>query len=716
MTKEVKNIEHLIEKIRSYNPSADTELVRRAYFYSSEAHQRQTRKEGTPYIEHPLAVASVLADLRMDATTIAAGLLHDTVEDTDVITEDIRKRFGHDTAFLVEALTKLSRMEYKSKEVAQAESFRKMLLSMAEDIRVIIIKFADRLHNMRTLEFLPEQKKQRIAQETLDIYAPLANRLGIGWLKVEFEDLSFKHLMPQLYEELARKVQKEREENEGYIEELAAIVSAHLKKEDIPASVKGRVKHYYGIYQKMLRQKVPFEQIYDVLGIRIVTDTKTNCYSILGLIHSLWSPVPGKFKDYIGGPKSNQYQSLHTTIIGPRGERVEMQIRTDEMDRIAEEGIAAHWRYKEKGGFNEKDERYISWLRDLVSGVQTEAADAREFLEVVKAEVVPHDVYVFTPNGDVKELPYGSTPVDFAYSVHTQVGNKCVGAKVNGRLVPLKHKLQSGDTVEIVTSPNHTPSRDWLKFVVTQRAKARVKQWLKTEERKQSLELGIKLIEQELRKHNLSPALLKSPKVEELAKDYNVLNGEELIAAVGFGRISAQQVVNRLLPEGVPRKEEEKEPLKRPAKGETEGRGVSIKGIDDVLYHTAKCCFPVPGDNLIGFITRGKGVAVHRRDCQSVQRIAVDEARVVDVDWRGDGNSTAAAKLFVDTVDKPGILANLSSVISSLNINISHIEATTYQDRKAARITLILMVKDRSQLYSIVQKIAQMEGVLAVKR
>lgn len=708
---EVRSIEDLIDKVRSYNPSADTELIRKAYFFSSEAHQREKRKDGTPFIEHPLAVASILADLRMDTTTITAGLLHDTVEDTDVSIEEIKKLFGYDTAFLVGAVTKLSKMQYKSKEIAQAENFRKMFLSMAEDIRVIVIKFADRLHNMRTLGSLSENQRQRIAQETLDIYAPLANRLGIGWLKVEFEDLSFKYLMPELYEELVRKVQKEREQNEGYIEELAEIVRAYLRKEGIPASVKGRVKHYYGIYQKMLRQKISFEQVYDVLGIRIKTDTKTNCYSILGLIHSLWSPVPGKFKDYIGVPKSNRYQSLHTTVIGPRGERVEFQIRTEEMDRVAEEGIAAHWRYKEKGGFNKKDERYISWLRDIISVIQTEISDAREFLEVVKAEVMPHDVYIFTPNGDVKELPYGSTPVDFAYSIHTEVGHKCVGAKVNGRLVPLKHKLQSGDTVEIITSQGHVPSRDWLKFVVTQRARTRIKQWLKTEERKQGIELGTKLLEQELRKHNLSPSLLKSAEIENIAKGYNISSVEELIASVGFGRISAHQVVNRLLPEDMRKAEE---PLKKPQKKSEDTKGIAIKGIDNVLYHTAKCCFPVPGDSLKGFITRGKGVAVHRSDCPSLQSIAIDDARVIEVDWKGDG-SLNLAKLLVDTLDKPGILANISSAISALGINISHIEANTFSDKRA-RITLVLEVKDRTQLYIIIQKIAQMEGVLAVRR
>lgn len=708
---EVKGIDGLIAKVRQYNPSADVEFIGRAYFFSSEAHQRQKRKEGTPYFEHPLAVASILADMKMDTVTIAAGLLHDTIEDTDVTADDIRKRFGYDTAFLVEALTKLSRMEFRSREVAQAENFRRMLLSMSEDIRVIVIKFADRLHNMRTLEFLPEAKRQRIAAETLEIYAPIANRLGIGWLKTELEDLSFRYLMPDLYEDLVMKVIKKREEQEGYIKEVAAIVEAYLRAEGIYGTVIGRVKHYYGIYQKMQRQKLPFDQIYDVLALRIITDTKSGCYAILGLIHSLWTPVPGKFKDYIGVPKSNQYQSLHTTVIGPRGERVEFQIRTEEMDRVAEEGIAAHWRYKEGGGVSEKDERYVSWLRDLVQA-QTETTDAREFLDAVKAEVVPHEVYVFTPNGDVKELPFGSTPVDFAYAIHTQVGNRCVGAKVSGRIVPLKHKLQSGDTIEILTSPSHTPSRDWLKFVVTARAKQRIRQWLAAEERKQSVELGIKLLESELRKRGLSVSLVKSDEMNALAKPYNVQSAEDLYASVGFGKISAHQVINRLVPqEAEEAAATEKAPLRKPK----DQKGVTIKGIDDVLYHTAKCCNPIPGDNLIGFITRGRGVAIHRRGCQNLGSLAVDGERLVEVEWKTDGNSTTSARLVVDTMDKPGILATLSADISAININISEIKAVTTQDKKA-RIFFTLEVKDLPQLQAVMQKIAQTDGVLAVKR
>ncbi len=709
MTEELITIDDLIKKVLSYNPDADVEILRRAYYFSSEAHCSQKRIEGSPYIGHPLAVASILADMKMDTATIAVGLLHDTVEDTGTTAEDISGLFGNDIAFLVEALTKLSRMEFRTKEEAQAENFRKMLLAMSEDVRVMLIKFADRLHNMRTLQHLPENKRQSIASETLDIYAPIANRLGIGWLKIEFEDLSFKFSMPELYKELVRKVTKRKEEQEGYIREVTEIIEKKLKEEGIPGEVSGRVKHYYGIYQKMQRERITFEQIHDVLGLRIITDTKANCYAILGMIHSLWTPIPGRFKDYIGVPKSNMYQSLHTTVIGPKGERVEFQIRTEEMHGIAEEGIASHWRYKEKGELAEKDGRYISWLREIIQA-QKEVPDAKEFLEAVKGEVVPEVVYVFTPKGEIKELPMGSTPVDFAYSVHTQVGHRCVGAKVNGRIVPLRYQLRNGDTLEIITSPTHGPSRDWLKFVVTQRAKSRIKQWIKTEERKQSIELGTKLLEGELRRHNLGPSILKSEDMQAVVRAFSMQSFEDLLVSVGYGKVSAHQVVNKLMPE---KPAEEIAP--KIAKPSKEQKGISIKGIDNVLYHTAECCFPIPGDNLVGFVTRGKGVTIHRGDCKNLERLAVDDARLVDVEWKPGGETTSPARLVVETVDKPGILANLSALISSVNVNISHLEASSTQDKKA-HIVFVLEVKDRGQLTNLTQKIAQMEGVLRVKR
>ncbi len=703
-------LDNLISKVLSYYPDADIEILKRAYQFSSEAHFSQKRVEGSPYIEHPVAVASILADMKMDIATIAAGLLHDTIEDTNTTVTDIKDLFGEEVAFLVEALTKLSRIEFKTKEEAQAENFRKMLLAMSEDVRVILIKFADRLHNMRTLQHLPENKQQRIASETLEIYAPLANRLGIGWLKTELEDLSFKIIMPDLYNELVRKVAKRREDQEGYLKEVTELVNNKLKEEGVPGTVSGRIKHYYGIYQKMQKQKITFEQVHDVLGLRIITDTKANCYAILGLIHSLWTPIPGRFKDYIGVPKSNMYRSLHTTVIGPKGERVEFQIRTPEMNVLAEHGIASHWRYKEKGELDEKSNRYISWLRDLIQA-QRELVDAKDFLEAVKGEVVPEVIYVFTPKGEIKEMPIGSTPVDFAYSIHTQVGHRCVGAKINDRLVPLKYTMRSGDTVKIITSPTHGPSRDWLKFVVTQRAKSRIKQWIKAEERKRSIELGLELLERELKRHDLNPSVLKSEDLQKVLKAFSIQALEDLYAFVGYGKLSAHQVANKLIPE----KPAEEVPIARVAKPQKEQRGITIKGLDNILYHTAKCCFPIPGDGLVGFITRGKGVTIHRRDCPNLDSFAVDAARLIDVEWKVEGEVTSPVRLFIETVDRPGILASLSALISSVNVNISHLEACSTEDKRA-HITFILEVKDKSQLTGLTQKIAQMEGVLKVSR
>lgn len=710
MPEESLTIDDLMRKVRSYNPDAEIEVLKRAYQFSSEAHSSQKRVEGSPFIEHPVAVASILAGMKMDTATIAAGLLHDTIEDTGKTRKDIKGLFGEEIAFLVESVTKLSKIVFKTKEEAQAENFRKMFLAMSEDVRVMLIKFADRLHNMRTLKHLPETKRNRIALETLEIYAPIANRLGIGWLRTDLEDLSFKFLMPKLYSELVKKVAKRKEEQEGYLNELIEVVNNKLKEADLPCKVSGRVKHYYGIYLKMQKQSIPFEQVHDVLGLRIITDTKANCYAILGLIHSLWTPVPGRFKDYIGVPKSNMYQSLQTTIIGPRGERVEFQIRTQEMHMIAEHGIASHWKYKEKGKIDEKTSKYISWLRDLIQE-QKELPDAKDFLEAVKGEVFPNVVYVFTPQGDIKELPVGSTPLDFAFSIHTEVGHRCVGAKVNGRIVPLRYTLRSGDTVDIITSPTHGPSRDWLKFVVTQRAKSRIKQWIKAEEGKQAIELGTKLLEEEFKRHDLSQSVLRSEEMQRVLKTFNLQSLEDLSVSIGYGRLSAHQVVNKLLPE----KPVEQVPAAKVTKPPKEQKGITIKGVDEVLYHIAKCCFPVPGDKLVGFVTRGRGVTIHREDCSNLDRLAIDQSRLVDVEWKSTDDTTSPARLFVETVDKPGILANLSSLISSVDVNISHVQATSTEDKKA-HIIFILEVKNKGQLSGLTQKIAQMEGVLKVSR
>ncbi len=700
-------IDNLIEKILSYNPKADVDLIKKAYIFSREAHCSQRRVEGSPYIYHPLAVADILADMKIDTATIAAGLLHDTVEDTGTSLDDIKEMFGNEITFLVDALTKLSKVEFKTKEEAQAENFRKMLLAMSKDVRVILIKFADRLHNIRTIKHLPEEKRKRIATETMDIYAPLANRLGIGWLRTEFEDLSFKILMPDLFHDLHKKVAKRKEEQYKYINEIKIIISEKISMAGISATVKGRIKHYYGIYQKMVAQKIPFEQVHDVFGLRIITDTVSHCYDILGIIHSLWPLVPGRFKDFISLPKSNMYQSLHTTVIGPGGDRVEFQLRTDDMNEIAEEGIAAHWRYKEKEGIDKKNIKFIAWLRELVK----EISDAREFLEAVKGEVTPETVYVFTPGGDIKELPVGSTPIDFAYSIHTQVGHKCVGAKANGRIVPLRYKLNSGDVVEIITSSSHNPSRDWLKFVVTQRAKSRIKQWIKTEEKKQSIDLGAKLVEEEIKRHGLPLSVLKSEKLNEIFKYFSHSSLEDIYLSVGYGKISAHQVVNRLMPE----KAEDAELPKHVKIPSDKKSVINIKGVDNVLYHVAKCCFPVPGDKIVGFITKGKGVTIHRKECANLERLAVNIERLIEVEWIRDDNITTPTKLYIESIDRPGILANLSSLITSANVNISSLKANATHDKMAV-FEITLEIKNRNQLTTLANKISQMDGIVNVRR
>jgi GTP pyrophosphokinase len=535
-------LEDIVERIQNYNPDADVDLLRRAYIFSAKVHQGQTRLSGESYLNHPIEVAAILANLKLDAATVAAGLLHDTIEDTTATPEELKVMFGEEVARLVDGMTKISRMELQSREQREAENFRKMIVAMAKDIRVILIKLADRLHNMRTLNHLSPEKQKRIAQETLDIYAPLANRMGISKIKIELEDLSFMYLNPEMYQDLVQKVNQRRIERESYINELIDVMKRQLAEHEYKAEVKGRPKHFYSIYQKMQKQGIAFEDIYDLIAIRIITDTKANCYAILGLIHSLWTPVPGRFKDFIGVPKSNLYQSLHTTVIGPKGERVEFQIRTDEMNRIAEDGIAAHWRYKEKSAISQREEQQYAWLRQLLEW-QKDVPDAREFMETVKGDLFPDVVYVFTPRGDVKELPQGSTPVDFAYSVHTDIGNQCVGAKVNGKIVPLKHVLRNGDKIEVITQTGHTPSRDWLKFVKTSRARTRIKAWLKVDERKRSILLGKELLEKELRKHELSPSkVFKSTELPVVANELSQNSIEDLLASIGYGKIGRAHV------------------------------------------------------------------------------------------------------------------------------------------------------------------------------
>ncbi|MGA2191987.1 MAG: bifunctional (p)ppGpp synthetase/guanosine-3',5'-bis(diphosphate) 3'-pyrophosphohydrolase [Nitrospirota bacterium] len=710
--------EDILDKIQGYQPDADIDLLRRAYIFSAKVHQGTSRLSGEPYLVHPIEVAGILTELKMDYVTVASGLLHDTVEDTDTTVEEIADYFGDEIASIVDGLTKIARIEFKTREEQQAENFRKMILAMSKDIRVILIKLADRLHNMRTLRHLSPERRRSISQETLDIYAPIANRLGLGQIKWELEDLCLRYLESQVYEELVHKISQNRGEREKYINELKAIVVAHMEKNGLPGRVVGRPKHFFSIYQKMLKQGITVEEMYDLIALRIITDSKTNCYAILGMIHSLWLPVPGRFKDFIGVPKSNMYQSLHTTVIGPNGERVEFQIRTEEMDQIAEKGIAAHWQYKEKGKMGDVDERRFSWLRQLVE-YQKELTDSHEFMDTVKVDLFPEVVYVFTPRGDVKELTKGSTPIDFAYSIHTDVGNQCVGAKVNGKIVPLKHELQTGDTVEVVTQPGHVPSRDWLKFVKTPKAKTRLKHWLKLEEDKQSVDLGKDLLEKELKKRDINPLkLYKSHDAAKLYEAFGLESLDELYMEIGFGKVSPRQAVAVLLPEEAQTEEKRDESiLKKVARKITarKDKGVKIKGIDDIMIHFSKCCSPVPGDRIIGFITRGRGVSIHSADCTNVYDLENERDRIIQVEWDLEHPSMHSAKISALTVDKPGLLANVSTAISSAEATISHAEITTTEDKRAV-CNFVVEIIDLHHLDRVMKKVSQVDGVINVKR
>lgn len=708
----IKTVNEIVEKILAYNPQANTQMVRKAYEQAESAHEGQLRHSGEPYLKHPLAVAGILTQLKVDVPSIVAGLLHDTLEDTQFTRDQIEKHFGEEVAKLVDGVTKIGKIEFKSYEEKQAENFRKMLLYMAEDIRVILVKLADRLHNMRTLGCLPEQKQKRIAQETLDIYAPLANRLGIGWMKNELEDLCFQYLMSEVYFDLVGKLARKREEREGYIREVVEIVKKNLVEYGFKGQVMGRPKHLYGIYQKMQRQGIPFEEVYDLLALRVITDTKISCYGILGMIHSLWRPVPGRFKDYIGVPKSNLYQSLHTTVIGPKGEHVEFQIRTEEMHKVAEEGIAAHWRYKEGGQIDERNSRLFGWLRQLLEW-QQELSDNRQFLDSVKTDLFSDVVYVFTPKGEVKELLKGSTPIDFAYGVHTEIGNHCSGAKVNGKLVPLRYQLKSGDSVEIVTSPHQTPNKDWLKLVKTPRAKAKVKHWILLEERSRSLDIGRKLLERELRRGRLSPTqALKSDKFNEVVKELGVSSSDELLVAIGYGRIPASQVVSRLLPD-TQLKEGVAEKIVR--KVLPQEKGVKIKGVNDIMINLSKCCNPVPGDRIIGFITRGRGLSIHTVDCPNIDELDYDKDRLVEVEWDPGQTVPHPIQISVLTVDQPGMLASVSASISSTQTNISHAEIKTTEDKKAT-LNFVVDILNTAHLEKILKNIQQVKGVLHARR
>ncbi len=719
----------ILDRVSAYHPSPDLDIIKKAYVYSAKVHQGQIRKSGEPYLIHPLEVAGILADLKLDEASIVTGLLHDTIEDTLATPEELTELFGDEIAQLVDGVTKLSQFSASalvSQEEKQAENFRKMIVAMARDIRVILVKLADRTHNMRTLEHMPPEKQQRIAQETLDIYAPLANRLGISWVKTELEDLSFKYLRPIDWDELASKVESRRKERDKYIDDVINVIKGKLKDAGIEARVTGRMKHLYSIHRKMRSQGIGFEQVHDVIAFRIIVKTLPSCYEALGLVHSLWKPVPGRFKDFIAIPKPNMYQSLHTTVIGPFGERVEIQIRTEEMHRIAEEGIAAHWAYKEGHHALGKDDEKFAWLRQLMEW-QQDLKDPKEFLETVKVDLFTEEVFVFTPKGDVRSLPRGATPVDFAYSIHSDVGARCVGAKVNGKIVPLRYKLKNGDTIEVLTSPQGHPSKDWLTFVRTSRAQARIRAYIKDQEREKSLELGREVLDKDLRRYHLNlNKLLKGGELDKIAVDMGASNADGLIAAIGYGKISPAQVLLRLLPpEKLAEKPNGETPPPQPSgvgrfaemfkkvTGRPSKQGVRINGIDDVLLRFGRCCNPVPGDPVVGFITRGRGITVHTLNCEKV--LSTDPERRVDVSWDVKGDFKRPVTVRVLTADRTGLLAEISKTFSEKGVNISQANCRSTGDDRAVN-TFEVSISDLKQLKDCILAIERIQGVYSVER
>jgi len=711
--------EDLVEKVRSNNPDADIDLLRRAYVFSAFEHKGQVRHSGEPYLVHPLEVADLLADMKLDVVAIAAGLLHDIVEDTQTPIGRIRELFGTDVAHVVEGVTKLGAISFSSNEERQAENFRKMLLAMVDDIRVILVKLADRLHNMRTLNHLPEERRVKIAQETRDIYAPIANRLGMSKVKNELEELAFKYLEPASYESLRQTVEKRRRATEGMIEELKKTVTAKLEEAQVPViEIDGRIKRLFSIHQKLKRQKIELDQVYDLVALRIVTQSVKDCYGALGIIHQTWSPVPGRIKDFIAMPRPNGYQSLHTSVISDRGLPFEVQIRTADMHRIAEEGIAAHWKYKEGRVGAGRDEQYFVWLRQLLEW-QQEVRDPQEFLQNLKIELYPEEVYIFTPRGEVKALPRDATPVDFAYAIHTDVGHQCVGARVNGKMVPLRARLRNGDIVEIITTPGHKPSRDWLNFVVTSRARNKIKHFIHAEEKERSLELGRKLFDKEAKRYGLNLKTLAEPEtLNRVLSEYGMGKVDELYAALGYGKLSPKTVLAKFVPQ-----EELKEAppegsiasVVRRVLGTTGEDKITVHGIDDLMVFRARCCNPIRGEKIVGYITRGKGVSVHSATCSNVLNLLYDPERRIPVEWDKGADGTAyTVRLTVHVEDRKGILADVSSKIAGVNTNIRNIEATV--DDQMGRIDMTVEISDVKHLQKVIKSLRSIAGVVDVER
>ncbi|MBP7766593.1 MAG: bifunctional (p)ppGpp synthetase/guanosine-3',5'-bis(diphosphate) 3'-pyrophosphohydrolase [Deltaproteobacteria bacterium] len=706
-------INDILDKAQAYLAAEELEMIQKAYIYSATVHQGQVRLSGEPYLTHPMEVAGILVDMKMDSATIISGLLHDTIEDTLTTREQIEQEFGKDVAFLVSGLTKLSRISFGSQEERQAENFRKMILAMSADIRILLVRLADRIHNMRTLQYQKPDRRVYIARETMDVYAPLANRLGINWMKMELEDLAFQYISPEAYEELATRVAKSQESRNRYTEEVKGIIFKELEKVSIRGEVEGRAKHLYGIYKKMHEQRINFDEVYDVIAFRIILDSDIDktCYEALSIVHALWKPVPGRFKDYIAMPKANNYRSLHTAVIGPYGERVEIQIRTRSMHEWAEKGIAAHWRYKEGRAFQDHEDNQIKKLREALE-IQQEIKNPKEFMSNLKLALFPEEVYVFTPHGDVKSFPKGATPVDFAYSIHTDVGHQCTGAKVNRNIVPLRYQLQNGDQVEIVTQAGHHPSKDWLKFVVTSRAISKIRNWINAEEKNSSLALGKDLLEKEFRRNNLKfSTYLKSEEIRKVLGEYSLQTIDDLISQVGYGRISAKQVVNHFLAAEAP-KEQEAPPEKVRKKSAAPSLGISLTGIGDVMVKFAKCCNPIPGDEIAGYISRGRGIMVHTQSCPHLQRL--DAERIVDVNWDVGVKHAYPVHIKVVCTDRKGVITEVSSVISSFDVNISSAHVET--NDMIANLMFVIDVYDTQQLHAIFSAIRQLKIVHSIER
>ncbi len=710
-----RELEKLVRELR---PRDDITELRRAYEFAARLHEGQTRLSGEPYLIHPLEVTRILAERRMDMICLQTGLLHDVVEDTDVTVEDLKREFGEDVARCVDGVTKLSKLEFRSREQRQAETMRKMLLAMVSDIRVILVKLADRLHNMRTLSSLPPESQERIAHETLEIYAPLANRLGMAVIRGELEDLAFSYLEPDAYAEITEAIEKRRKASESMLRALQEKLERKLAREGIPARIEGRIKRAYSVYQKLKRQKITIDQVYDLLALRIITDSVKNCYAALGVIHNEWHPIPGRIKDFIAIPRPNLYQSLHTSVIGPGGVAFEVQIRTEEMHRIAEEGIAAHWKYKEGRRGKAPDEQQIAWLRQLVEW-QRDMRDATDFMNTLKVDLYPEEVYTFTPRGKVIALPRGATPIDFAYAIHTEVGHTCVGAKVNGRIVPLRYHLKNGDVVEILTQAGHKPSKDWLAIVKTSRARNKIKHVINADERTKAIEIGRKILDREARRLGVSLGRVDDADLERVAGEYGCSKIEDLYAALGYGRFSPRQVLSKLAPAEAPAASPAPaEVRERRREAEQQSLVITVKGFSDLMIHRPKCCNPIPGEEIVGYITRGKGVAVHAVTCPNVQSLMYDAERRIEVEWAKATAESFAVKLIVYTDDRPGILNSLTSILSDEGTNIRTLEARSDggRDGETAIIEMTIEVRDKKQFQRVAGAMRRVSGVRDVER